>query len=179
MLKSLRSRLVLFALLGTFALTGCSLTEKMWRSPSIVPPFSRIVDGETDSSGDLALTLEDTHGRRHPRRVTAERLLSSSKHTGGFREYGPSQEEVFASPPYELGIKENTLWFRSEEIEGWVTLEETGIDWSTPAPYFAILATPVTLAIDIVTAPVNLLWMLVTVGGHGDPWIPWFEPHSY
>jgi len=170
---------VLLVLVVAFGISGCSLTEKMWRSPSIVPPFSRIVAAETDSSGNLAMTLADTHGRRRRREFSAERLLAASRHTGGFERYGPSPEDVFRSPPYDLGIKENRLWFRTGEMDGLLTLEPSGIDWSTPSPYFAILATPVTLAIDIVTAPVNLLWMLVTAGGHGDPWIPWFEPHSF
>ena len=58
-----------------------------------------------------------------------------------------------------------------------VSPEPDGVNWATPASYVAVVATPLTLVVDIVTAPVNIAWVIMTVGGHGDPWIPWFDAH--
>jgi len=49
------------------------------------------------------------------------------------------------------------------------------VDWRSFPPYLAIVATPATLFIDLVTAPINIAWIMATAGGHGDPWIPWFK----
>jgi hypothetical protein len=47
------------------------------------------------------------------------------------------------------------------------------VDWGRAGAYGAVVATPFTLALDIVTAPIHGLWILFTVGGHGNPWLPW------
>jgi hypothetical protein len=47
------------------------------------------------------------------------------------------------------------------------------VDWSTAGPYFALLLTPVTLVVDVVTSPIHVAWIFATAGGHGDPWLPW------
>jgi hypothetical protein len=33
------------------------------------------------------------------------------------------------------------------------------------------------LYLDFITAPVNFAWIMMTAGGHGEPWIPWFDLH--
>ena len=47
--------------------------------------------------------------------------------------------------------------------------------WSNPAPYGAVLATPFTIAFDVLTAPIHMIWIFESFGGHGEPWLWWCD----
>ena len=47
------------------------------------------------------------------------------------------------------------------------------VDWGSAGPYLAVLVTPITFVVDVVTAPIHVAWIFATAGGHGDTWLPW------
>ena len=123
------------------------------------------------------MTVLDSHHAQHHFQFSSEQL--TQRHDpGSFSRNILDQQQVIPSPPYRLAVLDGNLWFQSPKIEGVIALDGNQVDWSVPYPYLAVVATPATLVVDILTAPINLVWIFATAGGHGDPWIPWFDPHS-
>lgn len=65
---------------------------------------------------------------------------------------------------HETRFRENSIWYRRP------------IDFSTASAWGAIVATPVTVVVDLViVAPTELIWTMVTLGQHGALY-PFNEP---
>ncbi|MHC4959181.1 MAG: hypothetical protein ACYTGN_12500 [Planctomycetota bacterium] len=70
------------------------------------------------------------------------------------------------------GAENHTVWVYGAGYQVVVQCPSP-VDWSRAATYGAVAATPLTVVLDVVAAPVYVVWILVTAGGHGDPWLPW------
>jgi hypothetical protein len=66
------------------------------------------------------------------------------------------------------------VWVRGGGYNAYVDLPSWP-DWESGDAYLALLASPFTVAFDLLFSPVYVLWLFWTVGGHGDPWLPWFR----
>lgn len=157
---------------------SCSLTEQLWMSKAVVPAPEKIVAGSVDSNGDLLVIIQKTNGGVQEHLVSRYDLETERpKHSASFSSMKDYATSFGAAPPYDLLLADERIWYKSDEFEGSSAVARDGVDWKSPRVYLAIVATPVTLVVDIVTAPVNIAWIVMTAGGHGQPWIPWFDAH--
>ncbi len=172
---------------------GCCLTNRLWGSVADQPQGLVGASLSEDFVLHLAVRYED--GRTwhvtaplmvHPewtkargRRVgpLAGELPSSAYQVVSRLGVDPQPGQVdvyYMSGSDKRGNTTRTVWVDSARCKSVVYLPEP-IDWSRIAPYLAVLASPFTFLVDLVTAPIWVAWVIFTVGGHGDCWLPWCD----
>ena len=186
---SMRRRLALVAMVTVFVFcffaSGCCLTNRMWQSVSDEPEEFVGASLTADHVLHLAVRYED--GRiwhlEAPLRPGPEWLRTTARRVGPLDgdlpptafEMGHREGQVDLSYLHgsdKRGGRDHDVWVDGAGCLAVVTLPEP-VHWNAAAPWFASLATPLAFVVDVLTAPVWVLWVFWTAGGHGDCWLPW------
>ena len=182
--KLLLGAVVVVCIVCTF-MSGCCLTNRLWQIVADEPQELVAASLTEERVLHLAVRYEDglTWHLRAILRETCEGMSATARRVGvlegdlppsAFRR-GHEQGELnlsFSAYDGIQGNREHRVWVDGVGCFAIVTLPEP-IPWSTPAPWLAALATPFTLLVDVATAPIWVLWVVMTAGGHGDCWLPW------
>lgn len=175
--KTRRPRFAAFVALAaaTAMASGCCLTPKLWENEAVRPRPAWLNAASYDDVEGLIVDLTYSNGRQRQVEYAPDRVKQalrdwSEPTTANFE----SSVERAHAGPYEVARSGMAILYRTEFESGILYLPRP-VDWSGPAPYLAVVGTPFTAVVDIVTAPIHVLWVAVTVGGHGQPWVFWCD----
>lgn len=173
-------------LLLTLGLTGCELTYETWAPAKAWPKSLVGANLETHADGTstvIADVVYDTHEIRRMRFDVGEAaaingsLIERSGDRPGQPLYDPGPDPRERGKTWTAAAP--SIWFD----RGVMTLVRAGaarrlraripVRWDSPRPYFAALASPVTLLIDLVCSPLYLFWEVQDHGRARDHFLPW------
>jgi hypothetical protein len=162
---------------------GCGLTAKLWATVDTEPVW--IHQAVVDDEHRLHMAVEYSGGRTWL--VTAQ-LLAPPESTGNVRasREKPTSDDLPGIAGNDIRIWRLYHFYHDMGGEDfWAYVHHGGYnayvilpappnwrDWTT---YFAFPATVVTVAVDVLTFPINLAWGLYHMDNFPDPWIPWLR----
>lgn len=175
----------------SLAVTGPLLTRRMWEAVADAPhpPRAASLPGGTTlyfavpyEDGRVWLVTAPWRARSRPPQVSGVRVrplvgslppteVEVRRTTGG--EPRPGVMHLMTLEGRDAtGDREVQVWVEGVDHFSIVLMPEP-VDWDRPTAWLAGVATPFTFAVDLVTAPIHVLWIFATAGGHGPHWLPW------
>lgn len=177
---------------------SCGLTNRLWEWAATEPVAAEGAVVREDDVLEVLLRYEDGSRRRlradlgpagldypEPRSVSLEPEPEPALSPGLAVDCGNGFLIPEEDPPVRArlgyvayrnkrGATDHTLWLETPARRAVVTVPGR-YDVGDGRPLLAVVLTPVTAAIDIVTAPVWVAWIVFTAGGHGPCWLPWYD----